>query len=211
MSNRPKSELEQVEGSFKVRFNGFADLLTERHHYEQSPDIMCLGHKFKVHILPGGDDDSDDGMVAVEICNCTDQSISIFCSFSVRNSAGREIASCYDHKETPVFLDADGEANDYFYVKNFALRTTLLDALVDGALVLEVMIKQADPEELQKPFLIEISLGANMLELFNDEESADIDISAQTWVRIGPCWGLLLCCYTLSMDEDDNIISERES
>ena len=32
-----------------------------------------------------------------------------------------------------------------------------------------------------------------------------LDISAQIWVRIGPCWGLLLCCCTLSKDEDGNM------
>ena len=45
---------------------------------------------------------------------------------------------------------------------------------------MEVMIKRADPEELQKPFIIENPFGANMLGLFNDEESADIVFEVQS-------------------------------
>ena len=166
MSNRAKSELKQVGGSFEVRFNGFADLPMERDAYEISPDIMCLGHEFLVSIYPGGHRDSEDGMVTVDISAMTNKSISVLCSFSVRHSAGREVA----HKETPFLLNPK-KVN---FVHNFASRKTLLGALVDGALVMEVMIKQADPAELQKSFIIENPFGANMLDLFNDEESADV-------------------------------------
>ena len=40
---------------------------------------------------------------------------------------------------------------------------------------------------------------------------AVLDNPDQIWVRIGPCWGLLLCYCTLSMDKDRKIISERGS
>ena len=83
MSDEQNCEVKQMEGCFVLRFNRFADLSTETGVLEDSPEFF--GSKLVIGILPGGRDDSDDGMVAVQICNNSHQPLSIALSLSIRN------------------------------------------------------------------------------------------------------------------------------
>ena len=52
-----------------VRFHGFADLTTTRGEYVQSPKFSCFGHQWRLIIYPGGEEDSREGYVGVNLSN----------------------------------------------------------------------------------------------------------------------------------------------
>ena len=62
-----------------LRF-AFTDLLILRQRDEEvySPEFSCFGHQWLVFLYPGGEEDSDDGMVALFLRNMSDEAIKIF-------------------------------------------------------------------------------------------------------------------------------------
>ena len=62
----------------EVYFHGFADLTTTRDEAVVSPLFSCFGHQWRVDLYPGGDDGSDDGYVALDLCNMSNAVIEIY-------------------------------------------------------------------------------------------------------------------------------------
>ena len=60
-----------------VCFHGFANLSTTRGEYVESPEFSCFGHHWVLEIYPGGDVNSDEGHVDVELANRKNTSIKI--------------------------------------------------------------------------------------------------------------------------------------
>ena len=60
-----------------VRFHGFADITTEKGYRVVSPEFSCLGHQWRVVLYPGGNEESNDGYVALGLSNMSNQSIKL--------------------------------------------------------------------------------------------------------------------------------------
>ena len=71
-----------------VYFNGFVGLTTTKGESVESPEFTCFGHKWSVHMFPGGDNDSDDRYVALHISNRTEEAIEVIVKVVVKHPNG---------------------------------------------------------------------------------------------------------------------------
>ena len=161
----------------EVRFHGFANLPAGLNEDTCSPEFSCLGHKWEVHILPGGDDDSDDGMVAVWFVSVSDEAIKVQWCCSVRDAAGKEVVY-----HGPASIEDD--VFNGWMENNFCSRSALLDALIEGTLIIEVRMKLIGPSKLSS-FIPANPLWKSIVSKFNDEESADVVFEVGMEVKMG--------------------------
>ena len=127
-----------------------------------------------MELYPGGDEKSNDGYVAIDLGNMSNEAIKIQYGFSVRDAAGKEIV--YHEPKTNEFgaCDPDGDnVENAWFKANFAKRSTLMDALIEGTLIIEVRMR-SKAIEVHKQFIPENPINNIILESFNDEESADV-------------------------------------
>jgi len=156
----------------EVNFHGFANLTTTRDEYVISPEFSCFGHQWRLDLYPGGDTNSEEGYAAVGIVNRSNTSIKIQYCYSVRDANCKEVV--HYEPDTDEFGALGSEDNAWFAF-DFAKRTKLLDALVDGALVIEVRMKSSTTEdETITQFIPTNPLCKNVMNKFMDEESADV-------------------------------------
>ena len=154
-----------------VRFHGFADLTTTRDVYVESPEFSCFGHQWRLELYPGGEEDSPEGWVAVSIGNASLTSIEIQYGFSVRDADGKEVVH---HEPVTKEFDAEGSMCNAWNIVNFAKRSTIMDKLVQGSLVIEVIMKPSSADNSIPQFIPTNPINKNVLQKFNDEESADV-------------------------------------
>jgi len=124
-------------------------------------------------LYPGGKANSEEGSVAVSFGNMTNSGIKIQHGVSVRDADGRGV---YDRKSVPHEFPAFGVEGNGRCIVNFATRSTLMNSLVDGSLIIEVRMKStttADNKSITQ-FIPTNPINKNVLELFMDEETADI-------------------------------------
>ena len=159
--------------SNNVYFHGFADLTTTRGEYIQSPEFSCLGHQWRMYIHPGGHPMSPEGYVAIGLANMSKKRINIRFGYSVRNVFGKEMVY---GEETREFAEVGYQPlRPSSWSFDLAPRPTLMDALVDGSLLIEVRIKStAIDDESITQFIPTNPLSKNVLQKFMDEESADV-------------------------------------
>ena len=160
----------------EVCFHNFADLSieTDEDECEASSEFLSLGHQWELQIYPGGDEHSAEGMMAVYLGNMSDESIKIEYGYSVKDAAGKEV----HHKkpDTSDFLAYDVDANCCFRYSNFSKRSKMMKSLVNGSLVIEVRMRLVNRNESTPPFIPQNPITKNVLELLDDEESADVVI-----------------------------------
>ena len=156
----------------EVGFHGFANLTTTRNEYVRSPEFSCVGHQWKVAIFPGGKENSTEGYVAVQLGNGSNTSIKLQWGYSVRDANGKEVVH---RKPKTKELGATGAGGNAWSIYNFAPRSTLIDSLVDGSLVIELrMMLPSSTDKSITQFIPTNPLCKNVLQRFNDEESADL-------------------------------------
>ncbi|KAL3762576.1 hypothetical protein ACHAW5_003114 [Stephanodiscus triporus] len=108
-------------------------------------------------------------MVSVYLCNESEKRINVEFGFSVKD--------CVDFEANAGIFDPVGSAEntDSWGAKDFALRSKIMENLVDGALVIEVHIKLVDPTKIPPPFIPENPSACKIIQgMFMNEESADI-------------------------------------
>mmetsp|Transcript_15269 Transcript_15269/g.32310 ORF Transcript_15269/g.32310 Transcript_15269/m.32310 type:complete len:418 (-) Transcript_15269:1410-2663(-) len=155
----------------EVHFHGFEDLPYERALAIESPEFTCLGRRWRLDLYPGGTYDSDDGKVALYLTHCSNGSIEVEYGFGVKDS-DRVGKLYWDDSEEVEF-----EKDDEFGACDFARRSRVKDALVDGTLIVEVRMKQIESTDTPvPPFVPENPLQKSILKKFMDEESADVVI-----------------------------------
>ena len=162
-----------------VRFHGFANLPTTRDEDVVSPLFLCLGYQWVLKLYPGGDEDSTEGYVAVELCNQSNTSIKIQHGYSVRDDEGKEMV--YHEPDTDKFAALSSEEGNSWTINDFAKRTKLMKSRVNGSLVIELQMKMsADSSTTQ--FIPTNPLCKNVFQLFNDEASADVlfEVNSET-------------------------------
>ena len=99
--------------------------------------------------------------------------------FIVKDPNGREDLSKGDDGKLRKFLPASspliggiGPVKGY---DNFALRSTLLNYLVNGTLIVEVHMRRSLPGRQSAPFVPENPFIQNALTDFGNEETADVE------------------------------------
>jgi len=161
----------------EVKFYGYANLPTARDEYVISPEFSCFGHQWTLEIYPGGRSESAEGFTTVALTNLSNAGIKVEYGFNVRNADGREVV--YGKTDTKEFV-ADGQHNEEedvwsgYYYANFATRSELIDLLVDGSLVIEVRIRPSYTNKSITQFIPTNPINKHVLELFNEEETADV-------------------------------------
>ena len=170
---RPPSDFKEWT-STEVCFHNFADLSIETNEYEASPEFSSWGHEWKLDIYPGGNEVSPEGMVAVYLYNMSTKSIKIEYSYSIKNSVGKEVY--HEKPYTNEFGAYDSSEDNGSCYDNFAKRSKLMKSLVNGTLVIEVRMRLVDTNKSIPPFIPQNPINKNVLELLDDEESADVVI-----------------------------------
>ena len=121
-------------------------------------------------IFPGGCGDVAEGMVSLGLWNESDKAIDIDFGVSVNDGSGKQVV--YDPTTSPINfapLDVSRGLND------FAMRSTLMSALIDGALVIEVRMKLSVPGKSFPPPFIPKNPVAKMIQgVFLDKKYSDI-------------------------------------
>ena len=114
--------------------------------------------------------ESKTGWVSIDdLVNLSNKEITVQFGFSIRNSKDEQVVT----RQTSNY-STFGPMNTCFWT-NFAKRSKLLDSLVDGTLVFEVHMKPFEPiKAALTQFIPENPFCNNMLQMFNDKESADI-------------------------------------
>jgi len=157
----------------EVCIHGFADLPTARDEYVISPQFSSFGNQWNLGIYPGGRDNSPEGYVVVTLCNMTNKGIEIQLGFNVRNADGREVV--YGKSRTKEFDAAGCQAPQHSgWCFAVAKRSTLLDTLVDGSLLIEVRMKPTLTDKSITQFVPTNPLCKNVINKFMDEETADV-------------------------------------
>ena len=164
---------ENFEGwtAITVCFHGFANLTTTRGEEVISPEFSCFGHQWRLVIYPGGNNNSQEGYVAVGLANQLNASIKISYGYSVRDADGKEVVY---HKSVTSEFGASGLPNNGWCTQDFAKRSTLMELLVQGSLVIEVRMKLPTTDKSITQFIPTNPIYKNVLQKFMDEESADV-------------------------------------
>ena len=151
----------------KVYFHGFADLSTTRNKCVKSPKFLLFGHKWQLRLYPGGKTNSREGYVALSLFTMSNSGIEISYGYSVRDASGEEVV----YRE---LSDTFAACRGRLYTKELGKRSDLMDALVDGSLIIEVLMKTTSTSKSVTQFIPKNPINKNMSELYNDEESADV-------------------------------------
>ena len=98
-----------------------------------------------------------------------DEGITVTFSLRVRDSTCEEVV----HKVPFTSYNEEQDIAHSWGLLNFAKYSTMIDALVDGTLIIEVRMRLKEIKST-KQFIPKNSLKKNVIKKFNDEESADI-------------------------------------
>ncbi|EJK46266.1 hypothetical protein THAOC_35072 [Thalassiosira oceanica] len=164
-----------------VQFNSFERLTTVKGAFVSSPVFSCFGHQWVVMIHPGGDNISTDGYVSLYLGNQMEEAIEVQFKFIAKHPNGGEDICMrtgklmkFAPKDSAIV--GDGPHVGYVGYKNFALRSALLNYLVNGALIVEVHMRTHKPGQQQSaPFVPENPTIQNMLKDFGNEATADVE------------------------------------
>jgi hypothetical protein len=126
-----------------VHVHGFESLTSVRGEFVASPELMLLGKQWCLELYPGGNEDADEGMTSLYLCNMSNEAIDAEYGFSiyheVKQVANKQTATPRNFASVG---DDDGISARGF--TNFALRSDLLSATgygAYGALVIEVRVR----------------------------------------------------------------------
>ena len=166
-----------------VHFNGFAGLPTMRGVAVRSPEFSCFGHRWGVAMYPGGDIYSLlDGFVDLRLFKTSEEAIDVEFRTAVKNpNGGGDIL--YGSNTMTHFYSSYGSYG--LCPPNYVARSTLMNYLVDGTLIVEVHMRTNKPVQQSAPFVPENQFLRNAIMGFGDEETADVKIEVGGAVRSG--------------------------
>ena len=127
--------------SFELRFDGFENLTVARDRFVRSPNFTCFGNQWCVQMYLGELTDSNDGMVGAYLYNMSNQSIAIKYAFAIRGShKGKSDNGAKD--EIIEFAPSVDGLHDRWGSKDFAKHSDIINALVDGALIVDIRMRE---------------------------------------------------------------------
>ena len=166
----PTTEEATLEtAKLEVHFHNFRNLSSTNDVSVKSPKFTCFGRQWKLQLYPGGDCQSDSGKSAVYLHYYSNGGVEIDYILTVKNGGGRQIALHHEDNERFDFKDYDGTCD-------FSKRSRLIDALVDGTLIIEVSMTLIEKwgDTSVPPFVPKNPIVQNILMKFMDEETADV-------------------------------------
>jgi len=177
----------------ELRFHNFANL-TDNGVGVRSPNFECLGHRWivilwthhaagltnpsSIYLWCRGNNDRDspdnEGEAAEETAAELIKSLDIDFGFTIRDSNGKELVNKVAKFDPIIDADVDDPDSDGFRV--FAPREDMLNACVNGSLIVEVRMKERNPVTVPHPpeFIHKNPINKNILKLFGDEDTADV-------------------------------------
>jgi len=158
--------------TIQVQFHGFADLPTTRGGEIESPAFSCFGHQWVLVLCPGGSafPESSEGYVAVHLRHKSMYSGSI----KIQYGLGVRVNQVYKEVQQSDTFGPVGNGLVGRRFKNFAKRSTLINASVEGTLVIEIRMRHASTDKPIIQFIPTNPINKNVLELFMDEDTADV-------------------------------------
>ena len=161
-----------------ISFHGFEGLPSERDVPVFSPEFTCFGHKWRLKVYPGGHSTSNEGMVSVYLENLSNKSITIQYGFSVKRKDGKVVkdvvADNVGTEFAPNGTPIQTNRISYLWGHIFCQRSDMINALVDGTLIIEVRMRSTAETASCELFIPENPIAKSVLAMFNDEESADV-------------------------------------
>jgi hypothetical protein len=122
-------------------------------------------------IYPGGDDETEEGLVSLDLHSMSDKAIEVDVCFGVIDGNGKQVA----YKPDPFIFDPEGGDDAVWGFADFAKRSDLLSSLINGALVIKVRMKLATPtNSVPLPFIPENPVAKMIQDSFMDENYSDI-------------------------------------
>ena len=171
----PASTRNKEWESLQLHFHGFKNLPTTWGVPVSSPEFTCFGHKWRVQIFPGGRTDANHGMISLVLEHLSNEKISVHDCFSIINKNGKVVkakgAKEFAAKGTERPDDGIFEA---WGTRSFCQRSKIIDALVDGALIIEVSMKNIADAATLPPFIPDNPTSKAILSKFMDGDSSDI-------------------------------------
>jgi hypothetical protein len=171
----PPNEWEGRE-SHLLHFHNFASLPSGKGEYVKSPKLRSSGHEWRVQIYPGGHSEAKEGNISLYLKYCSEGDFSVQYHLSIKNKSGGAVAerSSSPHKKFVGGTKAWGWPD-------FALRDLIThdDVLNNGSLTVEVRIKPVEGD-LCRNFIPKNPFVQNMLDLFLDEERADMSFKVES-------------------------------
>ena len=157
----------------EVHFHGFKDLPIESKI--ESPELTCIGNQLSLILYPGGDEDSDDGMIAVWLSNRSNHRVDKFSHlFAARDTSWGEVVIVGNKfsKFGPQGVNEECGCDKFFAERSTLLKVT---ALTNGTLTIEVGMKRNNSSnQFEVPFIHENPIWKNILEMFLDEDSSNV-------------------------------------
>ena len=163
-----------------VQYHGFENLTVVRGEAVLSPEFTCFGHQWRLRLYPGGSTKSEDGMVSIFLSNRSNKSIKMQYGFSIKNRGSKAGWSGFVSKDEGYEFAARGTRDvnnkkiDSGGSRNFCTRTAIINALVDGTLIIEIRMRNVGETTTTSPFIPDNPISKNILSKFMDEESADV-------------------------------------
>ena len=136
-----------------TQIHGFAGLETTKGKPIASPIFAYFGHPWELEIFPGGDHDSDGGMVAAFLKNKSKKSIRIGYIFRVKGADG-----CNAENRSLGYPRLFCRHSSCGFT-NYAKQSKLLKGLMAETLIVEVEMKHIDPSKKPVPFTGKILRG----------------------------------------------------
>jgi len=161
--------------SHVLHFHNFACLPSGKNERVSSPKFSSVGNKWIVRIFPGGVDKAEEGNISLFLW-CVDVTADFSYQIQVlvkNNSGGADIGNYLLHK----FTDEDKGRG----WPNVASRTEIMSAnfLKKGTLTVEVRMRPEKKEDRWQHFIPKNPFVQNMMQLFLDEETADMSFKVE--------------------------------
>ncbi|KAL7524655.1 hypothetical protein ACHAXR_000664, partial [Thalassiosira sp. AJA248-18] len=165
--------------AIEVRFHDFVNLPATRDVEANSPEFTCFGHQWRLTLYPGGEEDSDDEMIAAYLEHLSDESMKIRFGFYVRTKRD-------EAKYNKVFAAYNFEPGMIKGTADFTERSDIISDLIDGSLIIGVRLMQTETNvPLSMPFVAENPLPKTILNKFMDDESSDVVFEVSSGVAMG--------------------------
>ena len=190
-----------------VHFHDFMTLPTTKNEAVYSPEFSCAGHSWQLKMFPGGESESEDGMVAVYLISMTPSKIAVSFSIKIKKKDGH----CLD-KSRGEFGGFDVFTSKYVswgwsdYIARADIFWYADRILQHGALTLEVRIRP------HCHYYCNIDNAENrpsdqILKLFLSDDDADIAFIVKG--RVFPAHRVILKCFAPDLAELSETYDKR--
>ena len=168
----PPPDYHEEWATHTVHVHGFPDLSSAQGAFVESPEFMLLGNQWCLKIYPGGD--ADEGKTSLFLLNMSNKAIEVEFGFCIIDGNGKQVACTrFSHTRFSTYHFDPGCSGGWC---NFAKRSTLLSAMVNGALAIEIHMRLAEPtKSVPAPFIPQNPSACKIIQgLFLNNKSANI-------------------------------------